>query len=280
MNTAQLNKSKLSDFPIWLTIFGSVTLLCLGQFKLVDTSVATMYLNIGGIGLIACLGLSELRRRHGEHEISQLREAATTDALTAVGNRRAFDLEINRRIALFRRHRGVCSLLIIDADHFKSINDRWGHDVGDMALKAIAKAISATLRDIDLLYRFGGEEFVALLPETRVEEAAIAGQRIRKAVNQIRIRLEDQVLKFTVSVGCAELVASDNHESWIKRADEALYSAKKNGRDRVEVGLISDKECGSSNTGFKLQPPEATVEGCLKQPNLQQMLSGIPKQTG
>jgi diguanylate cyclase (GGDEF)-like protein len=279
MNTTQLTKLNLKDLPIWLTIFGSVTLLCLGQFQFVGSTVAMLYLNVGGIGLIACLGLSELRRRNGEQEIHQLREAATTDALTLVGNRRAFDLELARRVALFRRHRAICSLLIIDADHFKAINDRWGHDVGDLALKSLAKAISATLRDIDLLYRFGGEEFVALLPETRAEEAGIAGERIRQAVNQVRIRIEDRVLSFTVSVGCAELDKSDNPDSWIKRADEALYSAKKNGRNRVEVGLVSNKDCGPSNTGLILQPQEATIEGCLKQPGLQQMLGGIPKQT-
>ena len=92
MNTTHLTKPNLKDLPIWLTIFGSVTLLCLGQFQFVDSSVAMLYLNVGGIGLIACLGLSELRRRNGEQEIHQLREAATTDALTLVGNRRAFDL--------------------------------------------------------------------------------------------------------------------------------------------------------------------------------------------
>jgi diguanylate cyclase (GGDEF)-like protein len=280
MTATLLTKPNLKDLPIWLTIFGSVTMLCLGQFQLVDSSVAMLYLNIGGIGLIACLGLSELRRRLGEREIHQLREAATTDALTLVGNRRAFDGELTRRIALFRRHRTTCSLLMIDADHFKAVNDRWGHDVGDLALKSIAKAISATLRDIDLLYRFGGEEFVALLPETRAEEAGIAGERIRRAVNQVRIRIEDQILSFTVSVGCAELNASDNQDSWIKRADEALYSAKKNGRNRVEVGLVLDKACGPSNASLKLQPQEATIEGCSKQPGLQQMLGGIPKQTG
>jgi diguanylate cyclase (GGDEF)-like protein len=285
MNATLLMKPNLKDLPIWLTIFGSVTLLCLGQFQFIDSSFAMLYLNVGGIGLIACLGLSELRRRLGEKEINQLREAATTDALTLVGNRRAFDIELTRRIALFRRHRGNCSLLIIDADHFKAINDRWGHDVGDLALKSLAKAISATLRDIDLLYRFGGEEFVALLPETRAEEAGIAGERIRKAVNQVKIRIADKNLSFSVSIGCAELNASDNQDSLIKRADEALYSAKKNGRNRVEIGLVSNNACEpsdailKSDAGLKLQPQEPTIEGCSKQPGLQKMLGGIPKQS-
>jgi|GEM_PF-5594818 len=285
MNAKLLIKPNLKDLPIWLTIFGSVTLLCLGQFQFVDSSFAMLYLNIGGIGLIACLGLSELRRRLGEKEIHQLREAATTDALTLVGNRRAFDIELTRRVAMFRRHRATCSLLFIDADHFKAINDRWGHDLGDLALKSLAKAISATLRDIDLLYRFGGEEFVALLPETRAEEAGIAGERIRKAVNQVKIRIAEETISFSVSIGCAELNASDNQDSWIKRADESLYSAKKNGRNRVEVGLLSNKESGpselglNSNSGLKLQPQDATIEGCSKQPGLQQMLGGIPKQS-
>lgn len=257
-----------------------MTILCLGQFKLVVSSIAVLYLNIGGIGLIACRGLSELRRRLGEKDIHQLGEAATTDALTLVGNRRPLDGELTRRIAQFRRRRAACSRLIIEADHFKAVNDRWGNDVGDLALKSIAKAISARLRDIDLLYRFGGEEFVALLPETRAEEAGIVGERIRRAVNQVSIRIEDQILSFTVSAGCAEPDASDNQDSWIKRADEAIYPAKKNGLDRVKRRLVSNKECDSSNAGFNLQPQQATNEGYLKQPSLQQMLGGIPKQTG
>jgi len=280
MNSTFFAKPNFNDLPIWLTIFGSVTLLCLGQFQLVDSSVAMLYLNLGGIGLIACLALSELRRRVGEKEIHALREAATTDALTQVGNRRAFDAELTRRVALFRRHRTNCSLLFIDADHFKAINDRWGHDVGDLALKALAKAISATLRDIDLLYRLGGKEFVALLPETRAEEAGIAGERIRKAVNQVKIRLDEQVISFTVSVGGAQLRSSDNQETWLKRADEALYSAKNQGRNRVEIGMSPCCEAEPATAGLKLQPQEATITACSKQPGLQQMLGGIPKQTG
>lgn len=249
MNATFLPKPILNDLPIWLAIFGSVTLLCLGQFQLVNSSVSLLYLNLGGIGLIACLGLSELRRRRGEREINALREAATTDALTQVGNRRAFDQEMGRRIAMARRHRATCSLLIIDADHFKAINDRWGHDAGDLALKALAKAISATLRDIDLLYRIGGEEFVALLPETRAEEAAIAGERIRQAVSQVTIRLSEHVLKLTVSVGCAQLHNSDNPDIWLKRADEALYLAKRRGRNRVEVHQVSGEPEGQTRPG-------------------------------
>lgn len=237
MKTNFFAKPNLNNLPLWLIIFGSVLLMCVGQVRLVDSSSAMLFLNLGGVGLLVCLGLSELRRRRGEREIHALREAATTDALTQIGNRHAFDIELSRRVALFRRHRAKCSLLIIDVDHFKAINDRWGHDTGDLALKIIAKAMSANLRDIDQFFRLGGDEFAALLPETRAEEAGIAGDRFREAVNRVKIRVEEHVISVTVSVGTAQLHTSDNEESWLKRADEALYSGKKHGRNRVEVWL-------------------------------------------
>ncbi len=120
--------------PLWLAVGASTVLLCLGQFHLVEGWRSIMFLNVGGIGLIACLALSELRRRHGELEILKLREVAATDVLTGVGNRRLFEQEMSRCVAVHRRYRTPCSMLMIDADHFKSINDTWGHDIGDQVL--------------------------------------------------------------------------------------------------------------------------------------------------
>lgn len=263
MQTIRSSIQYLSSLPIWLTASGGMTLLLASQFRSPDGTVDIVCLNIGGISLIACLLLSELRRRKRDKEIRELREAATTDSLTQVGNRRAFDLELSRRLALYRRHRTSCSLLFIDADQFKSINDRWGHDIGDLALKVLAKAICATLRDIDLLYRFGGDEFVALLPETRAEEAAIAGERIRQSISQIKIRSGSQTLEFTASIGCTELLATDSSESWLKRADDALHFAKNSGRNRIEIGMTDQPHFqGPDCFRFELHKPTAAGGSC------------------
>lgn len=226
-------KAGRGALPLWLAVGASFCLLFLGQFQLVTGWRAVMFLNVGGIGLIACLALSELRRRNGEMEILRLMAVATTDPLTGVGNRRSLDQEISRRMAIFRRYQTPCSLLLIDADHFKAINDTHGHDVGDRVLQAIVRSVQATLRDIDFLFRLGGEEFVALLPETGAANAAIAAERIRTAVNQLRVPVNGQLLQFSVSQGGAQLDGKDSPESWLKRADEALYEAKRAGRNRV-----------------------------------------------
>lgn len=219
--------------PLWLAVGASFSLLCMGQFQVVTGWQAVMFLNVGGIGLIACLALSELRRRNGELEILRLRAVATTDSLTGIGNRRSFDLEVSRRMAIFRRYQTACSLLLIDADHFKAINDTYGHDAGDRVLQAIARSIQAILRDIDFLFRLGGEEFVALLPETDAAKAAIVAERIRTAVSQSRVPAEGHLLQVSVSQGGAQLNLKDNPKSWLKRADDALYEAKRTGRNRV-----------------------------------------------
>lgn len=224
-----------NNVPLWLTVFGSIALLSIGQFQLADSWTSVIFLNVGGLGLISCLGLSERQRRLNETVIDQLQAAATTDALTDVGNRRSLDAELSRRVALLRRHQTPCSLLVIDVDHFKSINDKWGHGVGDLALKAIAKAVGTALRDTDLVFRLGGEEFVAILAETRSTEAAIVAERIRVAVSQLKIHTGDQAISLTVSQGGAQLYPTDSTASWLKRADEALYAAKRAGRNLAKI---------------------------------------------
>jgi diguanylate cyclase (GGDEF)-like protein len=222
---------------LWVTVFASTLCMCIGQFGSVERLQSTVFLNVGGVGLIACLGLSEVSRRHNEREIVRLREVATTDSLTGVGNRRSFDQELSRKITQFQRYGTTCSLLIVDADYFKTINDRWGHDVGDKVLKALVQAMSSTLRDIDLLFRIGGEEFAALLPETESSKAMIAAERIRVAVSALEIPISgsDKHLRVTVSIGGSEIQFVDCADAWFKRADSALYDAKRRGRNRVEI---------------------------------------------
>jgi diguanylate cyclase (GGDEF)-like protein len=230
------------QMPIWFAVCVSTLLLCLGQFGFVEGWQAILFLNTGGVGLISCLGLSEIRRRFGEQEIRKLQQAATTDPLTGVGNRRSFDQEIIRRVTQFRRYGTPCSLLIIDADHFKTINDTWGHDAGDQVLISMAKVIAATLRDIDPLFRIGGEEFAALLPETVGQNARTAAERVRVAVSESQIPAANRRLEVTVSIGGSELLADDSVECWFKRADTQLYVAKKGGRNRISFDESVERE--------------------------------------
>jgi len=246
-----LRQVEARSMPLWLAVGASITLLSLGQFGLVHGPQAAVFLNAGGVGLIACLALSELRRRSGETEIVRLREAAITDPLTGVGNRRSFEQDVTRRIATFRRFQTPCSLLVIDADHFKAINDTYGHDVGDLVLKSVVRSIQATLRDIDILFRMGGEEFVAVLPETEAANAKIAAERIRSAVSQLRVAVNGQLLKVTVSQGGAQLTTADDLGTWLKRADQALYEAKRNGRNRVVIEMPEAEQSSASTLRAK-----------------------------
>ena len=165
---------------------------------------------------------------------AQLRELATRDALSGLLNRRAF---MERATALYnhcRRHAQPCSVLMIDIDHFKLINDRHGHQSGDEAIRACAQAAGLALRDADLLGRLGGEEFAALLPHSTAASALRIAERIRGAIAQIDLPTPQGPMAFTVSIGVAEL--APHHagiEPLLAEADEALYRAKAAGRNKV-----------------------------------------------
>jgi len=166
---------------------------------------------------------------------AQLRELATTDGLTGLYNRRYF-LELStRELALSQRANRPTSLLMLDADRFKSINDTYGHDVGDIVLKTIAKVCRAKLRDVDIFGRMGGEEFAVFLPETNKEGAIYAAERLRRALAETPVVFAGGILSFTMSIGVA--TATDQTldvESLLKQADIVLYAAKQKGRNRVE----------------------------------------------
>jgi diguanylate cyclase (GGDEF)-like protein len=193
--------------------------------------------NGGSMGLILGFFISEKWRQNAEFENSRLQEFATTDPLTGLGNRRLMDSELYRRLAIHRRYGTPFTVMIFDVDHFKSINDVHGHDVGDRVLQSLAKTISATLRDVDILFRQGGEEFLAILPDTTIDRAVIAAARVREAVTGMVIASQDRLLKVTISQGLAEVQPSEASDSLIKRADQALYAAKRGGRDAFFVDL-------------------------------------------
>lgn len=178
----------------------------------------------------------------------ELSHMARTDALTGLDNRRHFMDMARTEFSRSRRTDKPFSLLLIDADHFKAINDTWGHDVGDRVLQDIAMLLNDSVRAHDLPARFGGEEFTVLLPETDCREAAIIAERIRTAVEANTLVVHNSPVSISVSIGCTTLNARTvdvDLETVLKRADVALYAAKKNGRNRVEryPGPDCNPEC-------------------------------------
>jgi diguanylate cyclase (GGDEF)-like protein len=162
----------------------------------------------------------------------QAENMAHTDALTGLNNRRAFFDKAQLLFDLCKRNHQPVSALMLDIDYFKKINDNYGHAVGDMALSSLARLLKNNLRDTDLLCRFGGEEFVALLPNTTVEQAEeIANLLKKEMMNTTVVLTQDSVLSLTASFGVSDV--GDTLEDLLSHADKAMYRAKNGGRNRV-----------------------------------------------
>ncbi len=163
---------------------------------------------------------------------------ADTDLLTNIPNRRYFFEHAAHELARAKRNAQNFTLLMIDIDFFKSFNDEYGHDIGDEVLISFADFLHNSIREVDLVCRYGGEEFVILMPETNIENAQIFAQRIIKDCRTIKINSEVQVPKITISIGITHLTLEDeNIEQIIKRSDIALYKAKTSGRDQFQIVL-------------------------------------------
>lgn len=171
-----------------------------------------------------------------ERDDRKMKRLATIDSLTGLVNRRAFfDLAARARQFAGRVHKPV-ALMMLDIDHFKALNDRFGHACGDAALCVFAATAEATLREHDILGRMGGEEFALVMPGTDLEGACYAAERLRAAVAATEIDNDGQPYAMTVSIGVT-LVGPDEHiNAALARADHALYQAKSAGRNRIEVG--------------------------------------------
>lgn len=167
---------------------------------------------------------------------ARLERLARTDALTSLGNRRDFYEQAAREIAQARRHGDALSLLLMDIDHVKKINDGYGHAGGDQVLRQLSRSLGAVLRETDLPARLGGEEFAVLMPRTSTEHAVAVAERLRHAMAHTRVELDDgRTIRFTVSIGVSSWRPDDTDvDAPLQRADEALYRAKHGGRDRVE----------------------------------------------
>lgn len=171
---------------------------------------------------------------------SEILEHATLDALTGLNNRRQFEARLGQEVATSKRKKSDLCCIMLDVDHFKSVNDTYGHLAGDCVLKGVAKIIKNELREYDIACRYGGEEFVIILPFTAMSEAMFVAQRLRKTIEETNIDISDaklentSFLNITISAGVSAFdVESDNPQSFYQKADAALYDAKKAGRNRV-----------------------------------------------
>jgi len=176
-----------------------------------------------------------------EHYQSQMYESAVKDGLTGVFNRRYFDDMLRSELSFAVRHRTHLSAILFDLDHFKKVNDTWGHLVGDDVLCRVARAVARTLRGEDLAARYGGEEFVVLARNIAPEGAVALAERLRQIVQDLRILTEEGIrVPVTISLGAATLCGAGvmNGDALLRTADENLYEAKQKGRNRVVASIV------------------------------------------
>ncbi len=194
---------------------GEIENVCITLFDVTDTSVYQNML---------------------KNAVRSLADASNRDALTNIYNRRFLEQNMSKEFARIKRYGGTLSFIIMDLDHFKKVNDTYGHLAGDEILKITATKIRDQLRESDLLARYGGEEFAIMLPETSLSGAKILADRLCDKLATESIAFNDIELNISASMGVAEFQPClDNHEQLISRADAALYSAKENGRNLVTL---------------------------------------------
>lgn len=192
--------------------------------------------NIAGTGMVVAtvfaICMIYVFSRLTESQQAMLERYASEDALTGLGNRRMLDIEMERCIQDMRLCKLPASVIVLDIDNFKSINDRFGHQRGDALLVELARLLVAGIRKTDRVFRFGGEEFVIIAPNTRLEGATRIAEDVRQ---QVALHLSEADETVTASFGCAELRPGDSLNDWFDRADTAMYSAKRQGKNRVAV---------------------------------------------
>lgn len=184
--------------------------------------------------------------------INLLETENITDPLTKVYNRRYLDRRLDEEVARSKRYSLVLSVLMLDIDHFKRVNDTYGHQAGDVTLSTLSNLVKTSLRDLDVVARYGGEEFLVICTNTGVDGAALVAERLRHLVESHQVEIPDgsggsQTIQISISIGVAALSASiDSKEKLVQAADQALYRAKEEGRNRVIVAMTEAKESATA----------------------------------
>lgn len=180
------------------------------------------------------------RYQHMMHDLNlALREASTHDMLTGLPNRRLLIERLKEETERHRRSGKAFSVAMLDIDRFKLVNDEYGHDSGDAVLIELARVLEAEIREHDICGRWGGEEFLVLLPDTDQQAAHSVMERLRKAIEQLQVRINSSALSVTTSIGLAQQQQGDSYSETINRADRALLEAKRSGRNRLLDALPS-----------------------------------------
>ena len=169
-----------------------------------------------------------------KEQMEKVKQEIIIDPLTRTYNRRAYDEKIKQEIMGFQRYSRPTALAIIDIDHFKNVNDTYGHRTGDGVLRVLSEVMKKEIREIDVLARYGGEEFALILPHTSLEQAFDVAERIRQKVEISRFTYKGKPFSVTVSIGVGSLKVDDTLDSYVERVDQAMYRAKNGGRNRVE----------------------------------------------
>lgn len=199
----------------------ALSLLTLDRFEVAFMFVIFVVSNMNSVNFVLLCG---------DAFNAELQRLADSDPLTGIANRRRFCERAAEELRRARRFRDPLALLMIDADHFKQINDTWGHEVGDTVLRGMADTIVVALRDVDIFGRLGGEEFAVLLPKTDVQAALGVAERLRAAVASMAVVPN---LHITASIGVTVVCDGDDFNTLLNRADQAMYQAKQAGRNRV-----------------------------------------------
>ncbi|MES0489096.1 MAG: GGDEF domain-containing protein [Leptospirales bacterium] len=192
-------------------------------------TIITTYLTISSVAYFM--------ERYRRKIVERLRVSSHTDFLTGIGNRRHFQLNLKRQISVAQSQKRPFSLMILDADHFKEVNDTYGHPAGDKILIDLVTLIKTILRSEDGFFRVGGEEFAVIFPETSIDEAQVIAEKVR---SEVAGHIFEHNITITISIGLAEYVDGAQQEDLFQAADRALYQAKKSGRNRVEL-FVSKK---------------------------------------
>ena len=220
---------------------GSTVLILAGMAVSKSGTTLNVVLMNRGMCLALVWTVTLIALRHlaiGERLRESLRKQVAEDPLTGLYNRRyVFDI-VERELTRYRRYREPLALILIDADHFKRVNDTWGHCAGDKVLQHIADVCRNSVRESDVVGRFGGEEFIIVLPHTRASDAGFVAHRIRQSMQRAGVRTDAGEIKVTLSLGIAECgPGTDTFDRLLQAADQALYAAKQAGRNRIAFSV-------------------------------------------
>ena len=238
-------KWKILSILIFFFIF-SYVIFCFNLWLIRDVlnplSFIVALMLLGGGVFVYLVGQLALKTMSDIRKIAILQYESVTDSLTGLKNRRYFDQRLSEEIAQSKRYRLSLSLLLIDVDHFKRVNDTYGHQIGDEVLKNLSTVIVEMVRESDIVVRYGGEEIAIIAPKTNKAEAILLAERLRNIVQKsplASIDARQEIVQITISIGVSTLnLVTMDKDALVEEADKALYEAKRLGRNRVEIGSL------------------------------------------